>query len=259
MVPDPILQFFHENQSLLWVFTVCFDLALTLVMYRLFGKMGLYAVIILNVVLCNIQALKLTHVFGANTSLGVILYSGIFFATDLLSERYGKREARRAVMAGFAANVVMVIVMSMTLLFLPTTVGSQKTIDFATSSHDALAVVFGFTPIIVFGSMVAYLLSQTHDVWFFHMMKRLTKGRHLWLRNTASTLVSQAIDTLIFTLIVWAPKVGMVEALQLGAFKYVFKFVIAVLDTPFIYWARTWDVRGRDWADAPDAAGADPA
>ena len=253
MLPDPIFEFFTAHQNALWVLTVCFDLTLTLVMYRLFGKAGLCSVIILNVVLCNIQALKLTHVFGANTSLGVILYSGIFFATDLLSERYGKREARRAVLIGFAANVVMVVVMSMTLLFLPTSHGKEKTIAFAEQSHDALSVVFGFTPIIVFGSMVAYLASQTHDVWLFHLIKRKTQGRHLWLRNTASTLVSQVIDTLIFTLIVWAAKVGLAEALKLGAFKYIFKFVIAVVDTPFIYWALSWDTTRQDWAHGTDA------
>jgi uncharacterized integral membrane protein (TIGR00697 family) len=252
MVPQPMLEFFSQNQSLLWVITVCFDLGLTLVMFRCFGKAGLYTVIVLNAVLCNIQALKLTHVFGANTSLGVILYSGIFFATDLLSERYGKREAGRAVIIGFSANVVMVVVMSMTLMFEPTTHGAEKTIAFASQAHSALSTLFRFTPIIVFGSMVAYLVSQTHDVWFFHMIKKKTQGRHLWLRNTASTLVSQAIDTAIFGLIVWAPTVGLREAMGIAAFKYIFKFVIAVLDTPFIYWARTWNVRDRDWGYSTD-------
>jgi uncharacterized integral membrane protein (TIGR00697 family) len=247
MVPASMLEYFTQNQSMLWVFTVCFDLGLTLVMFRWFGKAGLYSVIVLNAVLCNIQALKLTHVFGANTSLGVILYSGIFFATDLLSERYGRREAGRAVMLGFAANIVMVVVMSMTLMFQPTTHGAEKTIVFAAQAHSALSTLFGFTPIIVFGSMTAYLVSQTFDVWLFHRIKEKTGGRHLWLRNTGSTLVSQAIDTAIFGLIVWAPKVGLQEALGIAAFKYIFKFVIAVLDTPFIYWARSWNVRDRDW------------
>jgi len=246
------MEFFRAHQSALWVFTVCFDLMLTLVMFRCFGKMGLYSVIVLNALLCNIQALKLTHVFGANTSLGVILYSGIFFATDLLGERYGKREANRAVKIGFAANVVMVIVMSLTILFLPTTQGSEKTVAFAREAHDGLTTIFTFTPLIVLGSMVAYLISQSHDVWFFHMLKKKTRGRHLWLRNTASTMVSQAIDTLIFQFIVWAPTIGMTEAIALGCFKYVFKIVIAIMDTPFIYWARTWDVSGRDWHEKED-------
>ena len=98
MIPELITEFFFAHQNALWVFTVCFDLALTLVMFRCFGKVGLYSVIVVNAMLCNIQALKLTHVFGANTSLGVILYSGIFFATALLSERYGRRAANRAVL-----------------------------------------------------------------------------------------------------------------------------------------------------------------
>lgn len=255
MLPELITDFFYAHQNALWVFTVCFDLGLTLIMYRCFGKMGLYAVIVMSALLCNVQALKLTHVFGANTSLGVILYSGIFFATDLLGERYGKREANRAVRIGFAANVVMVIVMSMTLLFLPTAQGSGKSVGLASDAHGALTTIFTFTPLIVFGSMVAYIISQSHDVWIFHMLKKKTRGRHLWLRNTVSTMVSQAIDTLIFQFIVWAPTIGMNEAIKLGCFKYIFKLVISVMDTPLIYWARTWDTSRRDWSEADTVAG----
>ena len=75
-------------------------------------------------------------------------------------------------------------------------------------------------------------------MWAFHKIKALTGGRWLWLRNNLSTLSSQAIDTTVFTLIVWAPVVGIRTALQLGFAKYFFKFVIAAIDTVFIYWAR---------------------
>ena len=66
-------------------------------------------------------------------------------------------------------------------------------------------------------------------------------------------MVSQAIDTCIFQFIVWAPTVGLAEALKLGCFKYAFKLVIAVMDTPFIYWARAWDVAGKDWNETEPA------
>ncbi len=120
MQPEPIAQFWGAPQSARWVLTVALDLSLTLVMYRLFGRQGLYAVICLNVLLCNLQGPKLTTVFGMPTSLGVILYSGIYFATDLLSERYGKREANRAVRIGFCVSVVVVLFMALSLLFRPT-------------------------------------------------------------------------------------------------------------------------------------------
>ena len=109
--------------------------------------------------------------------------------------------------------------------------------------HNAAVVLFDYTPRFVFGSLFAYLLSQSFDVWVFHWIKDKTGGKHLWLRNTASTLMSQAVDTLIYGLVVWWGLVDLATALQLAAAKYVFKFVIAVLDTPFIYWARSWPAR----------------
>jgi uncharacterized integral membrane protein (TIGR00697 family) len=248
MIPDVFVELLAANQSFLWILVVLLDLAFTVVMFRLFGKTGLYTVIVLNVMLCNIQGPKLTQVFGMTTSLGVILYSGIYFATDLLGERYSRREAVRAVLIGFAANLFMVITMSLSLLFEPTPEGGKAT-EIATQAHDALSFMFGFTPRFVFGSMLAYLISQSLDVWFFHLMKKATKGKHLWLRNCLSTLVSQIIDTLIYSLVVWWAVLDLRTALYLAGVKYVFKFIIAILDTPFIYWARRWDTTKTDWSD----------
>jgi uncharacterized integral membrane protein (TIGR00697 family) len=257
MFPEAVGEFFGAHQNLLWLATVGIDLSLTLLLYRLFGRQGLYAAIVLAALLCNIQGPKLTEVFGLTTSLGVIIYSGIYFATDLLGERYGKREANRAVWIGFAVNVIIVATMSISLLFQPAT-GDEKTTTLAGNAHHALSFLFGFTPRFVFGSMLAYLVSQTHDVWFFHFIKARTGGRHLWLRNTLSTVVSQAIDTTIYSLVVWWALLDFQTAVKLALVKYLFKFVIAVLDTPFIYWARRWDTGAQDWTEAPAGSRATP-
>jgi uncharacterized integral membrane protein (TIGR00697 family) len=240
MIPESLVEFFAAHQNMLWIMTVAVDLAITLLMYRLFGKMGLYAIVILNIMLSNLQGPKLTIIFGLETSLGLILYSGIYFATDLLSERYGKREGARAVLLGFATSVIMVIMMSLSLLFLPSK-------PFAEEIHEAITTLFDFTPLFVFGSLFVYLVSQSFDVWIFHYIKEKTKGRHLWLRNNLSTMTSQALDTVLYAVIVWAPIVGLKVAFQLSLAKYLFKVIIAALDTPFIYWARSWDVSKRDW------------
>lgn len=88
-----------DQHTTLWLFTVCVDLGAAILLFRLFGKQGLYASVVLSLLLANLQGPKLTQVLGLQTSVGVILYSGIYFATDLLSERYGRREANRAVLA----------------------------------------------------------------------------------------------------------------------------------------------------------------
>ena len=234
-------EFFSQHQLLLWVITVFTDLGFAVLCYRLFGRTGLYGVIIFSLILANIMGPKLTVIGGLQTSMGVILYSSIFFATDLLSEKYGQSEAQRAVFLGFFVSVVLVVMTQISMLFLPSNM--PQTSAFALSVHEATITLFDYTPRFVFGSLLAYLISQSFDVWVFHRIRNATNGRHLWLRNTGSNLLSQAVDTLIYGLVVWWGLVDLVTALQLAGAKYIFKFIIAVVDTPFIYWACQWKPR----------------
>ena len=231
-------QFLQDHQAWLWFVTVMLDLGFAVLMFRLFGRYGLYGVIVFSLLLANIQGPKLTMILGLQTSMGVILYSSIFFATDLLSEKYGRREAQRAVLLGFAVSVMLVALTQIGLLYKPTP--DPETATYALRIHEAMSALFDYTPRFVFGSLLAYLLSQSFDVWVFHRIRNATGGKHLWLRNTGSTLLSQVVDTLIYGLVVWWGIVDFATALQLAAAKYVFKFGIAVIDTPFIYWAKSW-------------------
>ncbi|MDK1023276.1 MAG: queuosine precursor transporter [Gammaproteobacteria bacterium] len=243
-------EFTNNHQTLLWLMTISIDLGFALILYRIFGKTGLYASIILSILMANLQGPKLTIIWlpvvgNLQTSLGVILYSGIYFATDLLSEKYGKREANRAVMAGFATSVMIVVMIFISMRFLPST--DPRTAQFSSDVHNAFATLFNFTPRFVFGSLLAYLISQRFDVWIFHFIKEHTGKKHLWIRNNLSTMSSQALDTFIYSLIVWWGIVDLAVAMQLGLAKYLFKVLIAMIDTPFIYWGRSWELHEKDW------------
>ena len=236
---------FQMNQELLWFTTIAVDLTFAILLFRFFGRQGLYASIVISLLLANLQGPKLTEIFGLQTSMGVILYSSIYFATDLLSERYGKAEATRAVMIGFTVIVIIIVMISMSLFYLPAT--DPETASLAQSMHAATATLFSFTPRFVLGSLLAYLISQRFDVWMFHKIKNKTQGRHLWLRNNVSTICSQALDTVIYGIVVWWGVVDFETAMQLALAKYFFKVLIAIIDTPFIYIAREWDVADKDW------------
>ena len=238
MIPEFIQTFYQGHQDLLWLTTLILDLGLTIGMYRLFGRDGLLGCIVLAILLANIQGPKLTIIFGLQTSLGVIFYSGIFFATDLLSEKYGRAEAGKAVLIGFVISIIVVLMMSLALLFEPS--NQPNTAEFSMRIHESFQAILNFTPRFVFGSLLAYLISQSLDVWLFHKIKERTQGRWLWLRNNGSTMLSQAVDTLIYSFVVWWGVVDLETALQLGMVKYGFKLAIAAIDTPFIYWARSW-------------------
>jgi len=252
MLPEVVQQFFQNNQELLWLLTLCLDLGFTVLMFRLFGREGLLACIVLAILLANLQGPKLTTIFGFETSLGVIFYSGIFFATDLLSEKWGRAEASRAVYIGFLVSVITVVMLSISLLYLPST--RPETAAFSMRIHESFVNIVDFTPRFVFGSLLAYLISQQLDVYVFHKIKQRTQGRHLWLRNNLSTMTSQTVDTLIYSLIVWWGIVELETALALGAVKFCFKIAIAAIDTPFIYWARSWDATARDKEHAAGAS-----
>ena len=236
MFPQAVVEFYAANQELLWLTTLFADLGFTLLLYRLFGKAGLQVAIALAIVLANLQGPKLTVIFGLQTSLGVIFYSSIFFATDVLSENYGREAANKAVRMGFVVSVIVLLMMSLALLYQPST--NPETAEFSASIHAAFATIVDFTPRFIFGSLLAYFISQHFDVWAFHKIKALTGDRWLWMRNNGSTLASQVVDTTIYSLVAWWGIVDLKTALALGAAKYVFKVVIAAIDTVFIYWAR---------------------
>jgi hypothetical protein len=238
VIPDSIQVFYQSHQDLLWLSTLVLDLGITIFMYRLYGRDGLLGCIVLAILLANIQGPKLTIILGFQTSLGVIFYSGIFFATDLLSEKYGRAEAGKAVMIGFGISVIVVLMMSLALLFQPS--DQPNTAEFSQQIQESFENILDFTPRFVFGSLFAYLISQSLDVWLFHKIKEKTRGRWLWVRNNGSTMISQLVDTFLYSFVVWWGIVDLETALQLGAVKYGFKLAIAAIDTPFIYWARSW-------------------
>jgi len=215
--------------SLLWIGFILLDLGLVTLVYRFFGKNGLYAIIVASIIAANIMVVKTVQIFGLVATLGNVVYGSIFFATDILSEVYGKKTARRGVWLGFIAMALMTLWMQIGLKFIP------HASDF---SQDSLSTIFGLMPRIAAGSMIAYLVSQHHDIWAFHFWRNKTRGRFLWLRNNASTMVSQAIDSAIFCAIaLW----GVFDTNTWGQIllsTYLLKLLVAAIDTPFIYLAK---------------------
>tara|TARA_B100002019_G_scaffold94669_1_gene81546 strand:+ start:230 stop:934 length:705 start_codon:yes stop_codon:yes gene_type:complete len=234
------VEIFSLSQESLWLITVVYDLGLALLLYRFFGKYGLYVAVVLGIVLGNLQGGKVSElvIFGSTykVSMGAILYSGIYFATDVLNEKYGRAEANRAVMLGFFANIAVMITLVISVQFKPSNITGS-----ALEVHNAISTLAFYSPAFVIGSLTAYLISQTFDVWFFNWLKEKTNGSKLWLRNNLSTIASQLLDTMIYQ-ITWVVATGMdwSTALALALTKYAFKVIIAIVDTIFIYWVRKW-------------------
>ena len=242
------MEFLINNPEALWVITVFYDLLLASLLFYFFGKEGLYLAIVLGIVLSNLQGGKVSDVVifdrTFTVSMGAIMYSGIYFATDLLSEKYGRREANRAVILGALANIAVMLTLDLSTFFLPSDVA-----DSADEVHNAISTLAVYSPIFVIGSITAYLISQLFDVWIFHKIKSITGTRMLWLRNNLSTLLSQALDTVIYTFVwVLAGQLDFSTAAAIALSKYIFKFAIAILDTIFIYMLR--EIKPKNWLSA---------
>lgn len=218
----------NELFFLLWTL---FAIGGVLFAFRMGGRLGLYTVIGVYIVLANIFVLKQITLFGLAATGGNALYGAIFLATDMLNEFWGKREAQRAVWFGWASAFMFLISTQVFLLFIP------STNDFA---HPAMSALFTLTPRIVAASLIAYVISQTHDVVSFQMWRRRTGGKHLWLRNNASTWVSQLIDSLVFSSVAFIGVFPLSVVMQIALTTYVLKVIVAALDTPFLYLSRIW-------------------
>lgn len=219
--------------EILFISLMVFVMLLNLLAFRL-GKTYMFILIALYAVVMNIFVIKQFTLFGMAITGGNAMYGAIFLLTDLLSEHYGKKEAFKSVWIGFAAMLFFVVITQVIIAFTP------NEFDFA---HQALVTLFSVIPRILFGSFLAYLIAQNLDVFLFNKIKQFTKGKFLFLRNNGSTLVSQFIDSIIFTAVglttfSFLPIAGVIPFevfWEVTLLTYFIKVVIAAVDTPFIY------------------------
>jgi len=205
--------------------------------YKFFKAKGIIAYIVISVIAANLQVNVLVEfdfgLFSLYPTLGNVMFAGIFLATDLLNEVYGKEEAKKSVYISIFMNISFIIVM-----FIATTF---KHLADSNSFADALKMFFaldGTVIKIVLVSNLVYLISQYIDVTIYAWIKeKLPQTKFLWVRNNGSTLVSQSIDTVLITLL-FVYFVGIIPPeflLSNIIATFLMKAIVALIDTPFLY------------------------
>ena len=198
-------------------------------------QLGLFIILtslfIAALVTCNLIANKFVTIdLGFKTfivSAGILPYPITFLITDILSEIYGRKMTNRVVMSGFFASM-------MVLFFL--WLGSQpNALDSSPVSNDIYDTVFRNAWRVMAASMIAYLSAQFLDVKLFHFWKNLTKGKHLWLRNNASTVGSQLVDTTLVICVLFVGQWNTGTIIQAIIDGWTFKMLCAFIDTPIFY------------------------
>ena len=189
----------------------------------------LTCLILSNVLVFKFFDLNLPFVGTATLSVGILPYPVTFLVTDLISEVYGKKRANLLVYLGFFLSIFMLVILQIGK-HVPVSAIQGEIVQ----SH--YLAVFGMTTRAIFASMIAYLVAQLLDVRLFHFWKDLTRGKHLWLRNNGSTILSQLVDTIAVVTILFAGTWTNDQIIHVIISSYVFKLFVALADTPFFYW-----------------------
>ena len=223
-------------------------------------------------VLTNIIGTKLFYLFpeggpswfngGEPVTLtaGIITYPLTFWLTDIVSELWGRRKANLMVWIGFGTSLLMLGVLQIAVSLHPSgswmlpntpivpldgSLMESGELSAASIMQAAYATTFHNPRLLLFASMLAYLVAQLFDVRLYHFWWRVTGGRHMWIRNNGSTIISQLVDTIIVIgiFLELGTDLGLDTIIEIIIWTYVCKIALAVVDTPLIYLGRAWFCR----------------
>ncbi|WP_174220820.1 queuosine precursor transporter [Borrelia turcica] len=217
-----------SNEALWFIMLIC-TYSILIVIYKFFGKKGLFVWVSSSVAIANIQVLKQITIFGFNATLGNIIYASTYIATDILSEFYGRHVSKKAVYIGFISFIAFAFNTNIQLYFSP----NKYDIHF-----NSLQNIFSSIPILLVASIIAYIISQLNDIYLYQLIKNKFP-KFLFIRSNGSTLVSELIDTIVFVSIATYFNVFPKEVyFDIVLSTYVIKAFAGLLGTPFIYTAK---------------------
>ena len=223
--------------ELFGVATFLVTFILMVAMYRMFGKQGLLAWVAIGTIIANIQVIKTVEIFGISATLGNVMFASIYLATDILNDIYGRKVAKRAVWLGFSSTLVMIIIMQMSLHFIP---APEDT------AQNAFHAIFDVVPRIALGSIVAYIIGQHVDVFIFSLIKKLfSSDKTFIIRAYGSTIISSIIDTALFVSIAFIGSLPGMAVFEIFITTYVLKLVSTIFNVPFGYIAKSFYRKGK--------------
>ncbi len=226
------------NNEILLILSILIIYGSQLLMFKIFQKQGLYCFTVLATIAANIEVLIVVNAFGMEMTLGNVLFASTFLVTDIISELYGKKDAKKAVNIGIVTSIIFIIFSQWWLLYTP------AESEFAMGIMEAMKAIFSNTPRLMITSMMVYAIVQQFDVWAYHRWWKFTEKmcgdskKYLWVRNNGSTLISQFLNDLLFTFGAFWGVYEMKTLISIVISSYVIFIVTSLADTPFIYVAR---------------------
>lgn len=205
--------------------TVCVFGLLTLV-NKVFEKEGVIAWVGLATVLANVITAKNAEVFGFSTAIGTVMFASTFLATDILTENYGAKYARKAVLIGLFSSALLIVSTQIALLYTP------SAFDIADAPMREL---FGLNMRISISSMVMYFVANMADIYIFEKIKEKTCGEKMWLRNNVSTILCNCLENFGFIFFAFVGIYDIQTIINIAISTSVIEMLAALIDTPFLY------------------------
>ena len=221
--------------NIIFICEVITVFSLVLLAKKFFGKYGMIAWVAIATVLANIITAKNVDLFGLSTAIGTIMFASTFLATDILSECYSKKDAKRAVLIGLFADAVLIISTQIALLYTP------SEFDYA---HDAMQTLFSLNLRISLASALMYFIANMADVYLFNKIKDKMQGRHLWLRNNVSTILCNCLENFGFIFLAFVGVYDLPTIFTIAISTSIIELIVALLDTPFLYLAKKVTCKG---------------
>ncbi len=203
--------------------------------YLILASVFIASLVVSNLIFQKFFSWNFFGLYNFEISVGILPYPATFLVTDLISEIYGRKKANQVVITGIFASAFSLLIIMVSDVAVAT--------SWSPVGNEVFHQVFGLSALAVFASTMAYLVAQFVDIRIYHFWKERTKGRHLWLRNNFSTITSQFLDT--FSVLFLLCSFGVIDWSLFGILLlngFLFKLLIALLDTPilyfFVYWFR---------------------
>ena len=210
---------------LLGVVSLLLTFSLLIIVEKFFKKEGLFVWVSIATIIANILVCKSIGIFNITTNLGNILFASSFLATDIMSEKYGAKESRKAIVLGVVSQVIFVIMTQIGLLYVPAAE------DLAQESMKGL---FSINLRVSIASIVMYFASNMADIYIFEKIKEKVPGK-LWLRNNVSTMICNSLENYFFSFLAFAGLMDIPTILSIATLASILEIVIAACDTPFLY------------------------
>lgn len=200
--------------------------SLMLLVKKLLGKEGLIGWVGVASVLANLLITKSVVLMGMEATLGNVLFASNFLATDMLTENYGYKEAKKGVLFGVSSVIIFLIISQFALLYVP------SSIDIA---QDSFITLFSIMPRITLASVCLFALSNFVDIKLYEYLRRKHDGKKMWLRNNVCTILSNGSENFLFYIISFAGVIAMGDIVWMAISATIIEVIIALCDTPFLY------------------------